>query len=297
MFKRHKRGVVTGLVALFVVLAISHLYYHRDQSNTGVSITAVGSTALQPLVEAAGEEYTKDNLGIFISVQGGGTGTGLSQVSQGAVDLGNSDVFAEEKDGIDADALVDHRVAAVGIAPLVNKQAGIKALTLEQLQGIFTGKITNWQAVGGKDMPIVVLNRAAGSGTRATFEKYALEGANSIEAQEQDSSGTVRSIVATTPGAISYAAFSYVDDSIIAPTIDGIAPTEDNVKNGRYPIWAYEHVYTKGQPKPEVAGFLDYMMSEKVQKELVPQLGYIPISEMTIERDVAGNITQVNSDK
>jgi phosphate transport system substrate-binding protein len=297
MFKRHKRGVVTGLVALFVVLGLTHLYYHRDQSNTGVSITAVGSTALQPLVEAAGEEYTKENLGVFISVQGGGTGTGLSQVSQGAVDLGNSDVFAEEKDGIDASALVDHRVAVVGIAPLINKEAGVKSLTLEQLQGIFTGKITNWQEVGGKDMKIVILNRAAGSGTRATFEKYALDGADSIEAQEQDSSGTVRSIVATTPGAVSYAAFSYVDDSIVAPSIDGVSPTEDNVKTGRYPIWAYEHVYTKGQPKPEVAAFLDYLMSEDVQNELVPKLGYIPMSEMAIERDVAGKITQVNSDK
>ncbi|OJG38718.1 phosphate binding protein [Enterococcus dispar] len=256
----------------------------------GESITAVGSSALQPLVETVAEEYQNKYPGKFVNVQGGGSGTGLSQVQSGAVEIGNSDLFAEEKTGIKADQLVDHKVAVVGITPIVNKGVGVTELTMAQLRDIFLGKITNWQKVGGKNQEIVILNRAAGSGTRGTFEKWVLDGKTAIRAQEQDSSGMVRQIVADTPGAISYVAFSYVSKAVATLKIDGVLPTDENVTTNDWKIWAYEHMYTKGKPTKLTSDFLDYILSADIQKNIVGKLGYIPVSGMKVERDWEGNV-------
>ena len=256
----------------------------------GESITAVGSSALQPLVETVAEEYQNKYPGKFVNVQGGGSGTGLSQVQSGAVEIGNSDLFAEEKSGIKADQLVDHKVAVVGITPIVNKGVGVTELTMAQLRDIFLGKITNWQKVGGKNQEIVILNRAAGSGTRGTFEKWVLDGKTAMRAQEQDSSGMVRQIVADTPGAISYVAFSYVTKEVATLKIDGVSPTDENVTTNDWKIWAYEHMYTKGNPTKLTKDFLDYILSEDIQTNIVGKLGYIPVSGMKVERDWQGNV-------
>lgn len=262
-------------------------------SNENVEILAVGSTALQPLVEAAGESFSADNPNYTITVQGGGSGTGLSQVETGAVTIGNSDVFADEKDGVDASKLVDHKVAVVGMAPVVNKDAGVTDLNQQDLIDIFTGKVKNWSELGGADQEISVINRASGSGTRATFEKWGLDGAETIQTQEQDSSGTVRKIVAETPGAISYLALSYLDDSIQALSLDGVEATPENIADNKWPIWSYEHMYTNGEPDANVKAFLDYIMTDDVQQGIVIELGYLPITDMKVERSVDGEVTNV----
>lgn len=259
-----------------------------------VEILAVGSTALQPLVQAAQESFTSENPNYMITVQGGGSGTGLSQVEAGAVTIGNSDVFAEEKDGVDASKLVDHKVAVVGMAPVVNKEVGVKDISKQDLIDIFTGKTKNWSELGGKDQEIAVINRASGSGTRATFEKWGLDGAETIQTQEQDSSGTVRKIVAETPGAISYLALSYLDDSLQALTIDGVEATPENIATNDWKIWSYEHMYTNGEPDVNVKTFLDYMLSDDIQQGVVKELGYLPITEMKVERSVEGEVTNIN---
>jgi phosphate transport system substrate-binding protein len=246
------------------------------------SLVAGGSTALQPLVDEAAKVYEQQT-GNSVEVQGGGSGTGLSQVLAGAFDIGNSDIFAEEKSGVDASQLVDHKVAVVGMAPIANSKVGVKGLTKQQMVDIFTGKVTNWKDVGGADQKIVVINRAKGSGTRATFEKYGLETDKVVEAQEQDSSGTVVQMVTQTPGAISYVAFSYFNPNVLALEVDGVAPTAENVTTGKWNIWAYEHMYTKSQPDDAEKAFLDFIMSDKA-KDIVTKLGYIPGSAMKVER-------------
>ncbi|MGI6756184.1 MAG: phosphate ABC transporter substrate-binding protein PstS family protein [Atopobiaceae bacterium] len=261
------------------------------------SITAVGSTALQPLVEAAAEQYMNDNPGVQITVQGGGSGQGITQIAQGSVQIGNSDVFAEDKldNPADASKLKDNQVAVVGMGPIVHKDVAVDNITLDQLKGIFTGTITNWNEVGGQDLEITVINRASGSGTRATFEGAVL-GADkvpeSFKPQEQDSSGTVAKMVAETPGSISYLAFSYFADTFKTLSVDGVAPEEANVEDNSWVIWAYEHMYTAASADATTQAFIDYMLSDDVQGSLVEQTGYIPITGMKVTKAQDGTVTK-----
>jgi phosphate transport system substrate-binding protein len=259
------------------------------------SILATGSSALQPLVDQASKKFMDNHSGVSVQVQAGGSGTGLTQVSEGQADIGNSDVFAEEKlDADKAKELIDHQVAVVGMAAVVNPDITVDNLTKQQLVDIFTGKVTNWKDVGGNDQAIQIINRPASSGTRATFEKYGLDmKTEDLKGSiQEDSSGTVKKLVGETPGAIGYLALSYLDDSIKTVQYEGVDASEENIANGTYPVWAYEHMYTKGEPTEVVKAFLDYMMSDEVQNGDVVELGYIPASKMQVQRDVDGNITK-----
>ncbi|MEI2466934.1 phosphate ABC transporter substrate-binding protein [Niallia taxi] len=286
-------GYVLMVLALMVIATGCGGGNNNTDSDDGTSGSLVvsGSSAMQPLIAAAAEEFMAENPNADIQVNAGGSGTGLSQVSEGSVDIGNSDVYAEEKEGIDAAKLVDHKVAVVGIAAAVNPNVGITDISKEDLIKVFTGKITNWKDVGGKDQKIVLVNRPDSSGTRAVFNKFGLDGGTPAEGITEDSSNTVKKILKETEGAVGYLAFSYfTDDSVKALSVDGVEAKEENVQAGKFPIWAYQHSYTKGEATGLGKSFLDYVMSDDIQSTLLKEQGYLPVTEMKVERDAEGNL-------
>ena len=285
--KKSNLGVLLALI-LFIPLFLTGCSQNREK------ITIVGSSALQPLIEQAGNDYHLAHMSSNIVVQGGGSGTGLSQVQAGAVEVGTSDVYAETQKGIDAKKLEDFPVAVVGIVPIANKGVGVKNLSPKQLSDIFTGKITNWRQVGGKNQSIIVINRSRGSGTRSTFEDLILKGKDAVNSQEQDSNGTVKKIVNSTPGTISYISFPYANDQNIQKiSINHVQPENKNIPTNKWPLWSYEHMYTKGKPNKATAAFINYVLSKKVQKDLVPKIGYISVHEMKVTRNSQNKVTKI----
>lgn len=251
------------------------------------TITSLGSTALKPLVEESAKKFKEKNPKVNINVQGGGSGAGISQVSEGTVEIGNSDVPAETKlkDKEKLKQLVDHKVCAIGFSVVTHKDVKVDNLTKEQIQGIFTGKYTNWKEVGEEDLQINVVNRSKSSGTRATFKDTIMGDENEKEGLGivQDSSDAVSKSIQSTKGSISYLALSYLTEEksqeLKLLKIDNMEASKENIINKKYPFWSYEHMYAKGEAQGLVKEFLDYMTSDD-NKAVVEKLGYIPMGNL-----------------
>ena len=284
-----RKLVLAALAAMMVVSAAGCGGEQKSESSSNTaavsgSITGSGSSALLPLVKDAAEKFKANNKDVTITLNAGGSGTGLKQVSDGSVDMGNSDVPAETKlDKAKAEKLVDHKVCVMTVATIVNKDVGVKNLTRQQLQDIFTAKVTNWKDVGGPDKPIVLVTRPKTSGTRALFKQYAINGAEEADNKslETDNSGILIQSVAQNPGAIGYVALPYLinDKSVDVLTIDGVEPTLENTYSGKYAVWGYEHIYTSKEPKAAVKAFLEYIMGDEYGKR-IEELGYGVSSKM-----------------
>ena len=234
------------------------------QCATG-SITAAGSTALMPLVQSVATKYQGKCPGANITVQGGGSKTGLGEVEAGTVQIGNSDVFANSTQS----DLVDHQVAVVVFVLVVNPDVtGVTNLTTAQIKSIYTGKTTNWKDLGGPDLPIVVVSRPTTSGTRATFKQYILGGTAESPAKSKnltaDTTKLVLQTVEQTNGAIGYATLgdsSQEGSKLVILNIDGNAPTPTLVESNTYKFWNIEHMYTKGQATGLAQSLINYMTS------------------------------------
>jgi len=263
-----------------------------ETSEVTGSITVSGSSALLPLMEKTIEKFNEKNPDAEVGAQAGGSGTGLTQVLDGTVDIGNSDVFAEEKlDAAKAQELVDHKVVAQGFGVVVSKSLGIDNLTSAQIKDIFSGKVTNWKDVGGKDKEILLIHRPASSGTRATFEKTVLGGEKALENDSlgvtQDSNGAVLSAMKENDGAISYLGLAYMQtkeaqDALELLKLDGVSSDKANICDGSYKFWSWGHMYTKGEAKDLAKNFIDYVTSSD-NKDSVESLGFISGSEMKVK--------------
>lgn len=294
MKKRTLKFIVSALVVTMIGGSMIGCGSSNDTTDNGTSSSIIvsGSSALLPLMEQSIEKFTEENPDAEVSAQAGGSGTGLTQVLDGTVDIGNSDVFAEEKlDADKAQELVDHKVVAQGFGIVVSKSLGIDSLTKDQIKDIFSGKVTNWKEVGGPDKEIFLIHRTAGSGTRATFEKKILDGDKSLENDSlgatQDSNGAVLTAMKQNDGAISYLGLSYMNtkeaqDLLNVVKIDGVSHDKANICDGSYPFWSWGHMYTKGEPTGVAKSFIEFITSSD-NVESVESLGFISGSEMKVK--------------
>ncbi len=243
------------------------------------TISASGSTALLPLLKPAQEQFQNKHEKVTINLAGGGSFTGMNQVAEGSVQIGNSDVVTPDE--LKDKGLVDHKVVVEPFVFVVNKDVKVSNLTMAQIQDILKGKITNWKEVGGDDQEISLIHRAKSSGSRATVAETVLKGeAFTDKAVIQDSNGAVLKAIASTPGAIGYVDAPYANDTIKTLSLDGVAYSAQAVIDGKYPVYSYGHMYTKGEATGATKAFIEYVLSDEFQNSEVEKLGFIPVNKM-----------------
>jgi phosphate transport system substrate-binding protein len=243
----------------------------RDKAGTG--ITVAGSTSVQPFADKWAEVYMEENPGKIVNIQGGGSSAGIQATKSGACNIGTSsrDLKTEEKD------LTEIVVARDGLAIIVHPLNSIDNLTIEQVKGIFNGKIRNWQELGGIDKLITVVTREEGSGTRGAFQELVMKKDRVAKsAIVQDSNGTVREIVAGDPNAIGYISLGLVNNKVRALKLNGVPATDENIISKKYRLVRPFLFVTKGEPTPACQGFIDFVRSAEGQK-LVSEEGLISI--------------------
>jgi phosphate transport system substrate-binding protein len=251
-------------------------------------LTIAGSSALQPLVDQAAKNYQTTNKDVQITVSAGGSGSGRTGVCQGSLDVGMSDVplTTEEKSSLNCADAVQTAVAiqAFGVAANPTGPGTVKALTKEQMQGIFSGTIKNWKEVGGIDQQVVLVNRLKGSGTRQNMANYLYGGDDSkfaTGASEEDNSQTVVNTVSQAPGAVSYLGVAFLNNpKLVSMGIqDGstvLTPTKDTIATGKWPIGGPGLGITKGTGSDLENSFLSYMISPAFESDPIwTNLGFV----------------------
>ncbi|MFZ5647179.1 MAG: phosphate ABC transporter substrate-binding protein [Bacillota bacterium] len=224
------------------------------------TITIAGSTSVQPLSDELAKAYSQKNPNVTINVQGGGSSQGVKAAADGIAPIGASS--RKLKDSEKA-SVKETTVALDGIAIAVHpKNTKITNLTMDQVKGIFSGKITNWKEVGGDDAPISVVTREAGSGTRGAFEEIVMSDAKITDkAITQASNGAVRSTVAGDDKSIGYLSLGYLSADVKGIKVDNVEPTVENIKSGTYKVSRPFLYLTKGDPAGEVKAFIDFVLS------------------------------------
>jgi len=254
-----KTKVIAVLMTLLALTSVFAQGNDRTRPASGYTIEVGGSTSVTPLMELLAAEYSKVKTNIKVNINGTGSGDGINnagvlyQIGMSSREL----TPAEQGKG-----LKETIIAIDGIAVIVNKNNAVNNLTIEQIRNIYTGAVTNWRQVGGKNAPIAVVSREEGSGTRGAFEELAgFQGKLLAGANESTSTGAIKAGVAQNLEAIGYISLGSVDNTVKAIAVNGIAATNENVKKGTYKIARPFIVLTGKNVHPESAAFIDWMLS------------------------------------
>jgi phosphate transport system substrate-binding protein len=274
-----------SVAAMAIALVTSSVSAASAASSLSGKVVINGSSALLPLTLQAASEFKKLNPKVRISASAAGSVTGPQSVRKGIAQIGACDWDAStDVPGFSKfDGQVATPVAVTVFTVVVNQNNKVSNLTKAQIQDIFTGKITNWKDVGGDDLAIVISNRNFGSGTRVNIQKLVLDGKTPLDKGSNvikaSSSGVMKTNVETNAGAIGYIDLPYVAGSKMkAISIDGVAPTVDNVLAKKYNVWNYGYFMTKGQPTGATKAFIDYIRSAKFQTGSLKKLKFIPVN-------------------
>lgn len=273
-----RKNHILGGFALVILLLTAVFGAGCISTEDTETISIAGSTTVLPVAQAAAEEYMNQHSNADIQVSGGGSGVGATSVIGGTADIGmlSRDLKASEKEG---NTLKEFVVGKDGIALVGHPSNTVSDLSLEQVKAIYQGTITNWKEVGGADSEIVLIGRDSSSGTREFFTEFVLDKEDAAkEMQELNSNGAVAQAVSITPGAIGYVSLEYVDDSLKAFSIAGVAPTVDNVISGIYEINRPLLMITSGEPEGLAADYLAFILSEEGQ-QILKDSGFIPAVE------------------
>lgn len=246
------------------------------------ALTAEGSTTVLPLAQKAAEMYMDAQPNISISIRGGGSGVGLNSLISSTADLAMSSraLKEEEKEKAYQNNITPHEniIAMDAIALIVNPSNKVSSLTKEQVKDIFTGKVTNWQALGGENIKIVVVSRDSASGTFEAFSELALNKEKVVpSALMQASNQGVAGVVASAPGAIGYVGLGYINAKTKALSINQTTPSVQSVLDKKYIYARPLYIYTNGAPKGETKAFLDFMLSIEGQR-IASELGFVPVN-------------------
>lgn len=291
-----RRIVISGALIVLLCGLLACREQRDDVTRSTMSGTKTienkGSDTLVNVALAWAEQYMQEHPKVRISVTGGGSGTGIASLINGTADIANAsrEMKSEEVKAAQANGItpVEFVVARDAIAVVVNPSNPVRALNLQQISDIYTGKITNWREVGGDDRPIVLLSRESNSGTYV----YVLE--NVIRMGDpkskllftpdtllMPSSEGISTEVRQNPNAIGYDGLGYVtpDQKVLAVARDAISPyvlpSVATVNNGTYPISRPLYMYTIGEPSGQVKAYLDWVLGPG--QKLVSKLGFVPL--------------------
>lgn len=254
----------------------------------GVTLKIKGSDTVLPLSQKEAESFMKKNPTSKITVIGGGSGVGIAAFLDGTTDIAMSSrkmKMSEKMKLQDAGkAFKEVTIAYDALSVIVNPNNKVSQLTREQLEGIFTGKITNWKEVGGNDEKIVAYSRESSSGTYEFFKEHVLSNKNyGTSILMMPATGAIVQSVSQTKGAIGYIGFAYMEKTVKALKVSYdkgktyVEPTVANSKNKSYPIVRPLYYYYLTKDAAKVKPFLDYVLSGEGQK-VVSDVGYINLN-------------------